>query len=366
LFRLVKSEIDSELAAIDYSPPHAPVHRVDPTTDATWDSDLASCPGATFFHTAAWARVLKGAYGYTPAYLETRSSRRFESLLPLMEVDSWITGRRGVSLPFTDQCAPICSDSESFERLYQEALSIARDRRWKYLECRAGLPLHRRAIPSVTHIGHRLTLDADESALFARCTSSTRRAVRKAEQSGLTVEFSRDLRAVRAFYKLFCRTRKRLGVPPQPFAFFASIHRHVLEKEMGWVVTASCQGTPIAGAIYFNFCKSAIYKFGASDENSLHLRGNNLVMWEAIKHYRRQGFEVLDFGRTSVKNEGLQKFKLSWGATTYNIDYVRHDLRRDAYVVATDVAESAHTHFLRLLPMPVFKQIGSVFYKHMT
>ena len=41
-------------------------------------------------------------------------------LLPLMEVDSWLTGRRGISLPFTDECEPLYPDAESFKNLLQK------------------------------------------------------------------------------------------------------------------------------------------------------------------------------------------------------------------------------------------------------
>ena len=234
----MKRDTEVDLTPIDPTQSNAPIRRVDPTADENWDSDLTSCPGATFFHTAAWARTLKCTYNYTPVYFEVRNSGRLEALLPMMEVDSWLTGRRGVSLPFTDQCDPIGADAEIYQRLYREALSYGGARHWKFIECRGGLSLNRAATASVSYRGHRLALTADDSALFEKCSSATRRAVRKAEQSGLSIEFSRSLDAVREFYELFCRNRKRLGVPPQPFKFFSNIQRHVLEENLGWVVLA--------------------------------------------------------------------------------------------------------------------------------
>ncbi len=254
----MKNSAVIDLAVIDPTQANAQIRRVDPTADESWDSDLASCPGATFFHTAAWARVLKSTYNYTPVYFEIRNSSRLESLLPMMEVDSWLTGRRGVSLPFTDQCEPICSSQEVYMRLYQEAVSFGKARRWKFVECRGGFTLHPDAAPSVSYRGHRLTLNGDEESLLKNCCSATRRAVRKAEQNGLTIEVTRNLGGLQAFYKLFCATRKRLGVPPQPFNFFHNIYRHVLEKNLGLVVLARKGNVPIAGAVYFYYCKTAI------------------------------------------------------------------------------------------------------------
>ena len=36
-----------------------------------------------------------------------------------MEVDSWLTGRRGMALPFTDACAPLCRFRTEFEALFK-------------------------------------------------------------------------------------------------------------------------------------------------------------------------------------------------------------------------------------------------------
>jgi len=298
---------------------------IDPLLDsAGWDAELAACPDTSFFHGAAWARVLHGAYGFRPAYFTARLAGRLRSVLPLMEVDSWLTGRRGVALPFTDECAPVGVQSDSFPGLYQAALAHAERRGWRYLEFRGGRPLFGEAPPSSSYFGHRLDLQGGEAALLARCESSVRRAIRKAGQAGLTIEFSRELESVRDFHRLLRRTRKRHGVPPQPFSF----------------------------------------KYGASDEAFQHLRANNLVMWEAIRRHAQEGFTALDFGRTSLENAGLRKFKLGWGAVEHRIDYVRYDRRTRGFAAAADRAHGWHTRLFKLLPDPILRSIGAALYKH--
>jgi hypothetical protein len=89
----------------------ARVQRVNPLDDPDWDVAVAKFPGASFFHTAAWARVLHDTYQFDPIYfVEKRTDGSISALIPLMEVNSWLTGRRGISLPFTDECAPLGSD----------------------------------------------------------------------------------------------------------------------------------------------------------------------------------------------------------------------------------------------------------------
>jgi hypothetical protein len=361
----VKGAFTAAMPDSDVLPRDPAICRIDPCSDRHWDADLAACPGATFFHGSAWARVLCDTYGFKPVYFAVRQPDRILSLLPMMEVDSWLTGRRGVSLPFTDECAPLCAHADLFGRLYQEAFDYATLRQWKYVECRGGIQLFANAAPSVSFLGHRLDLRGGEDALLNGCEGSVRRAVRKAERSGLTLEFSTDLNSVRIFHGLLCKTRRRHGVPPQPFSLFASIHRRVLAEKQGWVVLARMGRIPVAGAVFFHFGKTAIYKFGASEEAFQHLRANNLVMWEAIKHFANRGFEVLDFGRSSLTNSGLQKFKLSWGTVEHRIDYVRQDCRTGGFAFGSDGATGWHTRILGALPTPVFKLVGRVLYKHM-
>jgi lipid II:glycine glycyltransferase (peptidoglycan interpeptide bridge formation enzyme) len=236
--------------------------------------------------------------------------------------------------------------------------------RWKYLEIRGGMPFFKGARPSVSFLGHSLDLRRTEEDLFNAFDSSTRRAVRKAEESGLTISFSREPEAVRSFHRLLCKTRRRHGVPPQPIAFFENIHEQVISRNQGWIVLATVGHEPIAGAVFFEFERGALFKFGASDQKFQRLRANNLVMWSAIKHYCNRGFHHLDFGRTSITNVGLQNFKLGWGAKERTIDYVRQDCRTGRFVVARDAASGFSSWAFGLLPDPLFKWAGSVLYRH--
>ena len=349
---------------VDERPPAGSIQRINPLEDAHWDARLETCPAATFFHGAAWARVLQSTYGYTPVYFTLNESGRLRSLLPIMEVNSWLTGRRGVSLPFTDDCEPLCPDAASFRSLFREATEYGEARGWKYMECRGGKTLFAGAPASTTFYAHRLPLSDGVGALFARVESAVRRAIRKAENSGLSVEFSQGLDAVRIFYELHCQTRTKHGQPPQPFRFFENICRYVLSKNQGFVVVARYRQVPVAAAVFFHRGKQAIFKYGASDETFQHVRANNLGMWEVIKWYAHHGFEQLHFGRTSLANEGLRRFKLGWGTEEHRIEYVKYDLRTGGFVTANDESGGWHTRVFHVLPCFCSRLAGAALYKH--
>jgi hypothetical protein len=281
-----------------------------------------------------------------------------------MEVRSWLTGRRGVGLPFTDDSRPLCSDGASFAEIFWGAMEEGKARGWKSVECRGGRELLEGAPVSLAFYGHRLDLEADKDRLFARMDSSARRAIRKAEKSGVTVTVSRSLETTKAFYSLQCKTRKKHGLPPQPFAFFRNIHEHILSRNLGVIVTASHQNRPIAASVYFQLGDRAVYKFGASDEAFQQLRGTNLVMWEAIKWHALNGARTLHLGRTSIWNEGLRRSKLGWGADEERIEYVKYDLRKSRFVTDKDESSGWHNRVFRRMPIGLSRLLGAVLYRH--
>ncbi|PYL36167.1 MAG: hypothetical protein DMF35_01725, partial [Verrucomicrobia bacterium] len=87
---------------------------LDPLHDADWDRLVVSHPDGNFFHSAVWAKVLVQTYGHKPFYLAFFRQCQPVALVPIMEIKSPFTGRRGICLPFSDFCCPlIFAESES-------------------------------------------------------------------------------------------------------------------------------------------------------------------------------------------------------------------------------------------------------------
>jgi len=356
--------IDSQNSNAKNSEPVRAIRVVNPLVDSNWDAKIGVLPGVSIFHTVSWARTLQETYGFRPIYFVYEESGKIQGLLPIMEVDSWLRGRRAVGLPFTDECAPLTTESGSLRLLCDAALGMAEKHSWKYLEVRGGQAIFGETPASTLFFGHRLDLSIGEAALLSQISKSARGAIKKAEKSDLTIEFSRKIEAVQVFYNLLCLTRKRHGVPPQPFSFFTKIHEHILEKELGWLILARHRGVPVAGGVFFHFGRAAMHKFGASDEKFQSLSANNLVLWEAIKWYASHHYAYLDLGRTSADNAGLRKFKMAWGTVERSITYFRYDVRTSAVVSVPDAASGWHNHIFRLMPISASKAVGALLYKH--
>jgi hypothetical protein len=340
------------------------IEGIDPTLSSKWDESLALLPGAGFFHGTAWSRVLKDTYRFRPCHMLAERQGVVCGALPMMEVDNWPKGRRGICLPFTDECAVLGTNTHCQQQLIEAAIQEGKRRNWKYVEFRGTSEGFTNAAPSISFYGHRLELTAPEQ-MFDRLESAVQRAIRKGMKSGVSVSVETGSDAVRTFFRLHCKTRRKHGVPPQSFGFFKSIHRRILECGGGVVVVARIGRTAIAAAVFLRLGTKAVYKFGASDERFQHLRGNNLVMWEGIRWLARHGCRELDFGRTSMAREGLRRFKLSWGASESRIDYYKYDCRTGRLVEDRDQAAGWHTRVFALLPGPISRALGALLYSRL-
>jgi hypothetical protein len=320
--------------------------------------------GGSFFHTSFWARVLHDSYNYRPCYLTRVHNGAFTALLPLMEVRSFLTGRRGVSLPFTDYCDPIMSDQDTLQETLGFLKAHGGREKWKYWELRGGELLKDQAPFSSFYYRHILKLSPDVDVLYSQLKGSTKRNIKKASREGVSVYQSNSLDAVKMFYRLHCMTRKKNGVPPQPFYFFERINDHIISRGHGQVLLAAHQGKTIAGAIFLHFGNEAIYKFGASDSSYLHLRPNDLVMWEAIQWYCRSGYTRFCFGRTDADDAGLRQFKNGWGAEETVIRYFTYDIRRKAFRSGKASGVSVPAMIFRRMPVPLSQCIGRALYRH--
>ena len=338
---------------------------LDPVHDPGWDHVVALHRDADCFHTSAWAKVLHQTYNHQPFYLQFSRGRRLTALTPLMEVRSPFTGRRGVCLPFSDACEPLIFDPEAVGLVRDQLVRFAQERRWKHLEIRGGKSFQLAPSAATKFYGHTLDLRSGAEELTTRFASPVRRAIRKAERSDVSAAVVRNRPAISDFYRLHVQTRRRHGLPPQPASFFLNIYEHIIRPGLGFIVLARRGSRPIAAAIFFRFGKNALYKYGASDKRFQEFRANNLVMWRGIQFLARNAAEKLHFGRTACENDGLRRFKLSWGTEEETIDYFRIDSSGGQCLIAAPHHSGFHKRIFGRLPLAFNRLAGSMIYPHL-
>ena len=339
---------------------------LDPLHDADWDRLVVSHPDGNFFHSAVWAKVLVKTYGHKPFYLAFFRRRQPVALVPIMEIKSPFTGRRGICLPFSDFCCPLIFAEGESGKVLSRMSELARERNWRYFEIRGGRGMLPASAASARQFyGHKVRLSEDSEELFIRFASPVRRAIRKAQKSGLNVQVATTREAVLQFYRLHVKTRRRHGIPPQPLSFFLNIYREAIKRGHGFVVLAGSSAKFIAGAVFLQFGKNAVYKFGASNTSYQEFRGNNLVMWEAIRFLIQRGCQLLHFGRTDIENEGLRQFKMGWGTEEELIEYFKFDIEEKVWDSNGRDGLGFYNKIFRRLPLVLNRFAGSVIYPHL-
>lgn len=336
----------------------------DPGRRSDWDASLLDSGDHCVFHTAAWAKVLETAYRYKPRYFVASEGDRIGFLMPMMEVRSALTGRRGVSLPFTDQCPLFAPSGDIVPGALRMAIDEARARKWRYVEWRDDASVDPAAPPWESFYVHDIDLGRTEADLFAGLTESNRRCIKKAAREGVCVTHDRTPEALEEFCKLNLLTRQRHGIPPQPSSFFKGLQEFVIAKDYGIVASARIGQRTVASAVFLHFGKDVVFKYGASDTRYQHLRPNNLIMWETWAWYAGRGFASMSLGRTELDNEGLLRYKRTWGGRERLIGYRRYDVRKDAYVRKDPRDGSRLTRIFARVPVRLARIIGRLAYRH--
>ena len=283
---------------------------LDPRTDERWEEFVSRASGATMFHHPAWLDLLGTRYRYDfAASCLVDDGGRVVAGLPWARVESRLTGRRLVALPFSDACQPL-TDAASEAEL---ARAVEEHRRATGLGLEVRWEMEALGDTVQRYWRHTLALEPDADAVAQRAKPSIRRGVSKARKGGLAFERRTDPAALDAFYKLHLRTRRHQGVPTQSKRFIDGL-APLFERGHGFVALVTDGDKPIAAAVFLQLRGHLIYKYGASDRSALARRPNNLLFGEVIRWACEAGLRELDFGRTDLEHEGLKQFKRGWGA----------------------------------------------------
>ncbi len=338
---------------------------VNPLDDPDWDTRVLSSGSQCVFHSQAWARVLAESYQHRPLYLTRSCTRPFDVLIPVMHVESWATGRRGVSLPFSDFCDWLAPPGE-YDKIISLLHNQAEQHRWNYLEIRTPLPAPNNALPHDSLYHHELDLSPSAETLWHGLKSEIRTAIRKSESAGIAVRFTHSYSDFMEFIRLHALTRRKLGIPPQPTRFFERFFYHIISSGLGEIGIAHKEGVSHAAAIFMYFGNTALYKYGASDPAHLTHRGNDALMWAAILKSANNGFTRLSMGRTAHTHEGLRRFKLGWGCRESPLDYFRYDYQLKQFTQGRPRSLSNFTKLLKHMPLQLLQLTGRLIYPHLS
>jgi CelD/BcsL family acetyltransferase involved in cellulose biosynthesis len=342
------------------------VYTINPMEDARWPELCERHPQASVFHTTAWLTALQRTYGYAPVVYTTSPPRTdLANGVVFCSINSWLTGRRLVSLPFSDHCDPLGESRDQLNEIFATLRQILVKERLEYIEIRP-LISDFLAGPSINESEsfciHTLDLRPGIETLFQKLQrDSIQRKVRRAEREDLRYEAGRSEPLLNHFYGLLLLTRRRHHLPPQPIEWFRNLMASMGERLT--IRLAFHQRRPIAGILTLSHRETLVYKYGASDAAFHRLGGMPFLFWKTIREAKSCGIQQFDFGRSDTANQGLIRFKDQWGTRRSMLTYGRIAARPFRHA-ADGLALRLAKHVFGLMPDGLFTVAGRLLYKH--
>jgi CelD/BcsL family acetyltransferase involved in cellulose biosynthesis len=195
--------------------------------------------------------------------------------------------------------------------------------------------LHGLGFTSEPTLTFEVDLSDDETAIFGRMSSACRRAVRRGEKLGVTVEQVTGAAFADEYYAQLVEVFARQSLVPPYGVERVRALIDCLEPtgHLLLVRARSAEGLPVATGIFPAFNGTAYFWGGASVREHQILRPNEAVFWYAMRYWRARGMTVLDLG-------GGGEYKRKYGPSELRVPFFRRS-RFPGLSVLREVARRA-------------------------
>jgi CelD/BcsL family acetyltransferase involved in cellulose biosynthesis len=341
------------------------IYRLSPESDGRWASLVASHPRSSVFHTLPWLEALRKTYGHAAVvFTLCPPDRELTNGILFAEVNSWLTGVRLVSMPYSDHCDPLVSSEAELSRLLNGIGGTLGSRiRYAEVRPRSGIVGDQSYFePQAQFLLHVIDLQPPVGDIYSLLhRDSVRRKIRRAGRENVGIVEGRSESLLREFYELLLLTRRRHRLPPQPFKWFRNLADCFGEQLT--VRVARLGGRPIASMITIGHKKTLVFKYGCSDARVHNVGAVPALFWRAIRDAKQLGFLEFDLGRSELANKGLIVFKEHLGAKAEPIGYWR---TRSAWPNRAEaiLMSLAGRDIISHVPDRLLRWGGKVFYRH--
>jgi hypothetical protein len=297
-----------------------------PVTRTVWDGFVAGCPDALLFHTSDWLELLAQAYDVQWHPLGVWSGDQLLGTFPLLTRKLGPFRLAGSPLMQAIASTPFMGPLVTPAQVPPTLMALDNILHgWKVDHVEIAFPALLEDAAAAVELGYSTevcravvihlagrTLDQVWHSLSGSC----RRAVRKAESSGVEVVTARDKGFLDEYYCMCEEVYRGSGRRPHlAKEFYAAAWDALAGQGKIQVLLAMHAGKAIAGGVFLLYQDTVYYMSGASHDRGLELRPNNLIQWRFIEWAAAQGYRVYDMGGAVVP--GITRFKLSFGGQFY-------------------------------------------------
>ena len=284
------------------------IRRLDPASEAQWDAFVFAHPDATFFHRAAWSRVIELAFRRKCHFLYALADGEVQGVLPLVHVKSLLFGNALISTGFYVYGGPLAVSADAHAALDEAAWDLARELGARSLEYRNRTRLRPDwPCKADQYATFKRPIDADPEVNMKAIPRKQRAMVRKGIKFELQAEIERT---PERFFALYSQSVRNLGSPVFPRRLYGA-----LLAEFGEdcdVLTVTHEGSAVASVLSFYFRDEVLPYYGGGGADARRLAAHDFMYWSLMEHARARGCTTFDFGRSKV-GTGSHSFKKNWG-----------------------------------------------------
>lgn len=332
---MLSGAIESNVEPTDSAKTNISITNIRKAKSSEWDTIWSECTYSTYFHSREWAEIwsdyAKGKTFPTPFLVTFSDGKKvllpFSCLLESGVIPALLgTKKLYLSSPECTYGGWISTDKldSNHTVLLLNLIKIKfpnffwRMNPYDVLSLKSDI--------KITDDGetHAINLQKGFEFIATNMSRDHRRAVKKANENGVTVKIASSIEDWRAYYQVYEDTVSRWGNRLLGEKYSWSLFEDMFNRRSSnielWL--AIHQDKVIAGALFFHSKKHFDDWHSAAVEASLNLKPVNLLLYEVIKHACEKGYDWFDFN-PSAGLQGVRSFKEGFGAEALKCDIVR-------------------------------------------
>ncbi len=278
-------------------------------------------PLGTPFHRPAWLEAVARGTGNPALALVAETGDMIEAFLPLNEIHSPIFGKILASSGFAVGGGVLAREGFDPAPVFGALEELAMRRSCPSIELRGGaMPALRSGwtVQRSLHCGFVSRIEPDDDAQLLAIPRKQRAEVRKGQASDLVIRVGTNAQDRAAHYQVYAASVRNLGTPVFPRALFDAVLDTFASHAD--ILTVFHKGAPVASVLSLYHGGAVMPYWGGGTREARHLRANDRMYFELMRHARARGCSHFDFGRSKT-GSGAHDFKRNWGFEPEPLSY---------------------------------------------
>ncbi len=330
-----------------------------------WNAFVLTVRQSSCYHQIGWKQVIEKTFGHKTFYLMVEDEAGcIEGVLPLVQLKSRLFGNFLISLPYFNYGGACASYEGSFDKLLNEARSLATEINAEHIELRHVEHLYPELPIKMSKVAMRLALPSDTDSLLKSFPIKLRSQIKRPQKEGMVSKVG-TMDQLDNFYAVFSENMRDLGTPVYAKSFFRNILKTF--PETSWICTVfTKEGLPVASGFLLGFKDMLEIPWASSLKRYNSLSPNMLLYWSVLKFACESAYSVFDFGR-STPGEGTYRFKEQWGAQPVQL-YWHYWLRNGGALPELNPKNPKYQLAIRIwkrLPLPATRMFGPAIVKYL-